>query len=101
MLLRIALAILQGNPSAFDEKGARAIVRVAWEEAKLRHSISFALETWITIHWDMRLLWMLKGCRTIRPFCDATRLGTAVKALDGRLEMLELDIIEILKYLIH
>ena len=34
----------QRNPSAFDEKGARAIVRVAWEEAKLRHSISFALD---------------------------------------------------------
>ena len=34
---------------------------------------------------------MLMGCRTVG-FCDATRLGTFVNALDGWFEMLELSL---------
>lgn len=32
------------NPSIFEEKAARAIVRMAWSEAKRRHTVSFLMD---------------------------------------------------------
>ena len=57
----------QGNPSIFEEKAARAIVRMAWSEAKRRHTVSFLMEP----RAAGRLAWKVYSfCRSLDPTCS-------------------------------